>query len=116
MTKKAKETKKAEKAKEPIVEKKTTWVLEMSIQEMAKLVEFIDHSEFDALAAPAVLVFSTDDGELSVDGFETLGEAKSYMEAKEDDSYEIESAYFEGREMEWTDVRKFDFVEKKKQK
>ena len=96
------------------------WILEMPIQEMVKLTEFLDHSEFETLAEPALLVFSTDDDEFSIMGFGTLEEATSYMEVDQcegyGDGYELESAYFEGREMTWTEVRKFDFVEKKKKK
>ena len=97
------------------MEDKKKWVMQMPIQDLVKLTDYLDHSELDTLEQPVVMIFSTDDNEFSVTGFQTLEEAKKQMEDEHDPSegYTLEEAYFEGKEMTWTEVKTFDFREKK---
>lgn len=98
-----------------VLHKPRKWILQMPIQELVKLTEFLDYSRIFMLESPVLLVFSTSENEFSVVGFKTLEEAKTHMEVEHDPSegYTLESAYFEGKEMQWTEVKRVDFVVKK---
>lgn len=91
------------------------WILQAPIQFILKIMEYLDHSELDVFEKPVVLIFTTGDDEYSVEGFNTLDEAKHHMENEHDaaEGYWLDSAYFEGKELEWKERKYFDFVEKK---
>jgi hypothetical protein len=94
---------------------KEKWVMQMPIQELLALTEFLDKSELDVLEKPALLIFATEEDEYSIEGFNTLEEAKEHMENEYNpaEGYYLEDAYYKGKEMEWTEVKRFDFREKK---
>jgi len=96
---------------------KKEWILEMPVQSLLRVMQDVGPSELYVFEEPAVLIFMSDEGEetYSVEGFKTLEKAKNYMEKKfhTTEGYMLDGVFFYGKEMEWKEVRSFDFREMK---